>query len=87
MEQCHFSNFRRGSFKEHFYEIILKLSHWPTSRCKGFSIFSSGGHFVQSSRAILANMVEGHPRNMSVKLFENWSIGLGVGIIKRFFYF
>ena len=36
---------------------------------KGFSIFSSGGHFVQRSRAILALLVKGHERNISVKLF------------------
>ena len=48
---------------------------------KGVSIFSSGDHFVQLSGAILAYLVEGHPRNISVKLFENWSIGLGVDII------
>ena len=36
---------------------------------KGFSIFSSGGHFVQRSRIILAILEEGHPRNISVKLF------------------
>ena len=29
---------------------------------KGISIFSSGGHFVQGSRTILAILVEGHPR-------------------------
>ena len=34
---------------------------------KGFSIFSFGGHFVQQSRKILAILVEGHPRNISVK--------------------
>ena len=34
VEQNHFSNFCRGSFKVHFYEIILKLGHWPTSRCR-----------------------------------------------------
>ena len=28
-EQNHFSNFDRGSPKEHFYLFILKLSHWP----------------------------------------------------------
>ena len=32
---------------------------------KDFSIFSSGGHFVQPSRAILAILVEGHKRNIS----------------------
>ena len=36
---------------------------------KGFSIFSSDGHFVQWSRMILAILIEGHPRNISVKLF------------------
>ena len=79
MEQNQFSNFGRGSFKEYFYEITLKLGHWPMSR-KSFSTFSSGGHFVQPSRTILAYLVEGHPRNISVKLFENWSTGLGVDI-------
>ena len=33
---------------------------------KGLSIFSSGGHFVQRSGTILALLVEGHPRNISV---------------------
>ena len=34
------------------------------------------------SGTILAYLVkEGHPRNFSVKLFENWSIGLGEDII------
>ena len=36
---------------------------------KGFSIFSSVSHFVQWSIAILANLVEGYLRNISVKLF------------------
>ena len=36
---------------------------------KGFSIFSFDGHFVQCSGTILANLVEGHPTNISVKLF------------------
>ena len=48
---------------------------------KDFSIFSSGGHFVQPSTAILAYLVEGCPRNITTKLFENWSIGLGADII------
>ena len=34
-----------------------------------FSILSSGGHFVQRSGTILAILVEGHPWNVSVKLF------------------
>ena len=43
---------------------------------KGFSIFCSGSHFVQWSRIILAILVEGHPKNISVKLFGNQAIGL-----------
>ena len=37
---------------------------------KTFSIFSSGGHLVQPSGTILAYLVDGHPRNISVKLFD-----------------
>ena len=35
-----------------------------------FSTFSSGGHFVQPSGTILAILVEGHSRNIPVKLFQ-----------------
>ena len=52
---------------------------------KGCSIVSSGGHFVQPSTTILAYLVEGQPRNISVIFFENWFIGLGADIIKKFF--
>ena len=56
--------------ESHFCEIILKSANWPgRCRLKGFSIFSSDGHFVQRSETILAILVEGHPRNISVKLF------------------
>ena len=41
-----------------------------------FLVFSSGGHFVQRSGAILAILVEGHQRNSSVKLFKNPFTGL-----------
>ena len=33
---------------------------------KGFSSFSSGGHFVQWSKTILVSLVEGHLRNISI---------------------
>ena len=36
---------------------------------KGFSFFTTGGHFVQWSETILAILVEGHLRNIPVKLF------------------
>ena len=39
------------------------------SSFKGLSIFSSGRHFVQPSRTILAILVEGHWRNTSVQMF------------------
>ena len=70
-EHNHFSNFSKGSSKEHSCTIILESAHWPRRRCrlKGFSIFRFDGHFVQRSRTILAILVEGHPRNISVKLF------------------
>ena len=42
-----------------------------------FSIFSSGGHFIQPSRTILAILVEGHSRNIPVKLFQNPLTHLG----------
>ena len=71
MKQNRFSNIGKGSSKEHSCEIILKSAYWPRRRCclKGFSIFSFDGHFVQRSRTILPILVEGHPRNISVKLF------------------
>ena len=37
---------------------------------KSFSIFSSDDHFVQQSRTILAILVQGDKRNISVKSFE-----------------
>ena len=40
-----------------------------------FLFFSSGGHFVQWTGTILAILVDGHPRNISVKSFLNWAIG------------
>ena len=68
-EWNHFSNFGRGSSKDHFFEIILKSAHWPGRKCciTGYSIFSYGGHFVQRSETILAILVESHPRNIPVK--------------------
>ena len=44
---------------------------------KGFSILSSGGHFVQRSGTIFAILVEGHSTNFPVKLFQNPLTGLG----------
>ena len=41
---------------------------------------------MQPSGTIYAYLVEGDPRNISVKLFANWSISLGVGIILKVFF-
>ena len=41
---------------------------------KGFSSFSSGSHFVQQTGIISTILVEGHPVNISVKLFSNQAI-------------
>ena len=55
----------------------MTSGHLPTRKChlKLFSIFSSGGHFVQWSRTILAIFIAGYPRNISVKLIlksDHW---------------
>ena len=48
---------------------------------KGVSSFSFGGHFVQQCETILAILVEGHIRNISVKLFWNPATGLGGDVL------
>ena len=74
------SNFDRGSLKEHTCEIILKISYIDLGGdviLMLFFIFSSGSHFVQRSRTILAICVAGHSRNVFEKLFKKPSFGLG----------
>ena len=70
-KQNHFSKTGRGSSKKHSCEIILESANWPRRRCSlnGFSIFSSDGHFVQRSGTIVAILLEGHPKNISIKIF------------------
>ena len=58
---------------------FLKTGHGPRRRCrlKLFSILSSDSHFVHPSKTILfspaetvlAILVQGHPRNICMKLF------------------
>ena len=87
-EQHHFSILVEG----HSKNIPVKFFQNPLTRLGGdvfhincckmhdslcpFSIFSSGGHFVKPKGTILANLVKGHKRNISVKLFLNLVIGL-----------
>ena len=54
--------------KEHFCEIISKLALEEMS-FYDFSIFSSGGHFVQRSRTILAIFDKLHQGIVRMKLF------------------
>ena len=70
-EQKHISNFGIGSPKKHSCEIILKSGHKSRRAVNEgfFSIFSSGGHFVQSNATIFIFLVEGNTRIISVKLF------------------
>ena len=51
---------------------------------KGFTIFSSNSLFVQQSETILSILVEGHLRNIFLKLFLNRSIDLGGVSFKGF---
>ena len=48
---------------------------------KGFSIFSSDGHFIQRSETILAILVKELQGNICVKLFWNWSSSLGGDVL------
>ena len=44
-----------------------------------FSIFISGGHYVEGREAVLATLIEGNPRKISVKLFKksnHWPVKL-----------
>ena len=49
------------SFKVRFY--------FPAGKEVSCLFFSSGSHFIQQSGTILANLVKGHKRNVSVKSF------------------
>ena len=51
---------------------------------KGFSVFSSDNQFVQQSITILAILVQGDKRNISVKSFWNQATGQGGGL--KFFF-
>ena len=47
---------------------LKKSGHLPWRRCR-FKVFSgSGGHFVQRNRKVLEILVQGHTRNINVKL-------------------
>ena len=57
----------QGTFLYYYFKIHLLVQEKKSF--KGFSIFSSDGHFVQRSRTILAILVKGLQGNICVKLF------------------
>ena len=57
------------TFLWNYYEIGPLVKGGMSLKCFFFLFFSSGGHFVQRSETILAILVEGHPRNISVIFF------------------
>ena len=63
MEQKDFSNFGRGSPKEHFCEIILKSGHWSRRRCylKVF-LFLALAAFCSVERNNFSNFDRGSPK-------------------------
>ena len=62
--------------------IINKIIQTKKRNClKLFSIYSPGGHFVQRNETIWAILVEGKPRNISVKLFQNLYTGLAEEVV------
>ena len=77
MEQ--FEQFGRGSPKEHSCKIILKLDQWPRRRCrfKAFLFLALVAILFSEAEPFRQNLVEGHTRNIPVKLFQNPFTGLG----------
>ena len=57
----------QGIFLYNNFKIHLLVKAEKSFR--GFTIFSSSGHFVQWRRTVQAILVEGHPKNIPVKLF------------------
>ena len=70
------SNFGEGLSKKHFCEIILKLGHWPRSKCcvKVFFLILAlaAGHLVFWSATILVILVGSHLGIISAKSESNW---------------
>ena len=64
---------------EHSCKIISNSIHWlrRRKRLKIFSIFTSDGHLVQRSGTVCAIMVDGQPRKIPLKLFQNPSSRFG----------
>ena len=63
----------------YYFKIHVLVKEEKSFNC--FSIFSSGGHLVQQSGTVSAILVEGYPRNLPVKLFQNLFTDLAEEVI------
>ena len=67
------------TFLYNYFKIHFLVQEKKLFKC--FSIFSSGGHLVQWSGTVWAILVEGHPRNLPIKLFQNPSSRFGGEVV------
>ena len=85
MNQDGLNNLGRGSPKEHFCQIILKLIQWFLTRSL-LKFFSFGCYGNQNS-AWIPNLLtifnQYHPRIIPVKFNKNWRRGLGRNVKKK----
>ena len=77
MEQNGFSNFGGESSNKYSYIIISKSTHWlrQISRLKVFLFFAMATILFNGAEWFERFWVESYPRNSSVKLFKNLSMG------------
>ena len=88
MERNCLSNFGRGSPKKPSCKIISKSMHWlRRSPLKVFLFLALAAILFNRAETVLAISVDGHLRNIPVKLFQNLSTNLAEEVIKCFFLF
>ena len=88
MAQNSLSNFNRQLPKEPSCEIISKSVHRFSRRShlKPFSIYSLAASLFKGAEPFEQFSVEGYPRNISVKLFQNLYTSLAEAVVKYFLY-
>ena len=88
-ERDHFSNFGSGSSNETFLWNYFEMGPLALEEMsfKGFSIFNSGGHFVQRSWMAWAILVEDVPRNNPIKFGWNPPSGYTGDVGWSFFFY
>ena len=85
MEQTDLNNFGRGPPEEQSYQVQLKSM--VEMSFEVFSIFSSGGHFVQQSGMIWTMLVVDLPSNNPINFGWNPPGGYKGDVIWSLFYF